>query len=164
MKGKYIFSTFTIGLSIALLSVMSIGDTPKANVEYKAIEPTTAPITAPTATPTPRVIPTATPKPVKEFQKVRCKITAYCIENYPHRCNNGDSSTTATGAKPIPGVTVAVDPNVIPYNSNVIINGHTYIANDTGGAIKGNRVDIVFATHQEALNFGVQYADVYWVK
>lgn len=160
MNSKRIIGTFAIGLSIALLSATSIGDTPKADVEYIAIEPTTVP----TATPAPKVIPTATPEPVKEFQKVRCKVTAYCIENYPHRCNDGDPSTTATGTKPIPGVTVAVDPNVIPYHSNVIINGRTYIANDTGGHIKGNRVDIVFATHQEALNFGVQYADVYWVK
>lgn len=98
---------------------------------------------------------TSKPKPIK------CKLTAYCIENYPHICNDGDASTTATGTKPTPGRTVAVDPNIIPYFSNVIINGHTYIAEDCGGAIKGNRVDIVFATHQEALDFGVQYAEVY---
>lgn len=106
----------------------------------------------------------STPTPAPEFQKVRCKITAYCIEDYPHRCNNGDASTTATGTKPTPGRTVAVDPKVIPYFSNVIINGNTYIAEDTGTNIKGNRVDIVFATHQEALDFGVQYAEVNWVK
>ena len=99
-----------------------------------------------------------------ELKTIRCKLTAYCIENYPHICNNGDPSTTATGTKPTPGRTVAVDPNVIPYFSNVIINGQTYIAEDCGGAIKGNRVDIVFATHQEALNFGVQYADVSYIK
>ena len=93
-----------------------------------------------------------------------CKLSAYCKENYPHICNNGDSSTTATGTIPTAGRTVAVDPKIIPYGSKVIINGHTYIAEDCGGAIKGNRVDILFNTHQEALNFGIQYAEVFVVK
>lgn len=92
-----------------------------------------------------------------------CKLTAYCCENYPHICNDGDSTKTATGTRPTPGRTCAVDPRVIPYGSEVIINGHTYIAEDCGGAIKGNKIDIVFATHKEALDFGVQYADVQFV-
>lgn len=92
-----------------------------------------------------------------------CKVTAYCKENYPHICNNGDSSTTATGTVPMAGRTVAVDPSVIPYGSEVLINGHTYIAEDCGGAIKGNRVDILFDTHQEALNFGIRYLEVSYV-
>ena len=92
-----------------------------------------------------------------------CKLTAYCKENYPHICNNGDSSSTATGTVPTVGRTVAVDPSVIPYGSEVIINGHTYIAEDCGGAIKDNRIDILLETHQDALEFGVQYAEVYVV-
>lgn len=93
-----------------------------------------------------------------------CKLTGYCKENYPHRCNDGDSTETSTGTTPTVGRTVAVDPKVIPYGSKVTINGHTYIAEDCGGAIKGNRVDILFATHQEALEFGVQYAEVEYDK
>lgn len=92
-----------------------------------------------------------------------CKITAYCTENYPHICNDGDSSKTATGTTPTPGRTIAVDPSVIPYGSEVIINGQSFIAEDCGGAIKGNRIDICFATHQEALEFGIQYANVSYV-
>lgn len=92
-----------------------------------------------------------------------CKLSAYCKEDYPHICNNGSSKTTATGTVPTAGRTVAVDPNVIPYGSEVIINGHTYIAEDCGGAIKGNRVDILFATHREALNFGIRYAEVSYI-
>lgn len=87
-------------------------------------------------------------------------LTAYCCENYPHICNNGDSTYTATGTITTPGRTIAVDPTVIPYGSEVIINGHTYIAEDCGGGVKGTKIDICFATHQEALSFGVQYADV----
>lgn len=94
-----------------------------------------------------------------------CKITAYCKENYPHICNDGNSSVTATGTKPTPGRTIAVDPSIIPYGSEVIINGHSYsyIAEDCGGAVKGNRIDILFATHQEALEFGIQYANVSYI-
>ena len=92
-----------------------------------------------------------------------CKISAYCKENYPHICNNGDSSSTSTGTTPTPDRTVAVDPKVIPYGSEVIIDGHTYIAEDCGGAIKGNRIDILFETHQEALEFGIQYREVNYV-
>lgn len=93
-----------------------------------------------------------------------CKLSAYCKENYPHICNNGDSSTTATGTIPMAGRTVAVDPKIIPYGSKVIINGRTYVAEDCGGAIKGNRVDILFDTHREALNFGIQYSEVFVIK
>lgn len=93
-----------------------------------------------------------------------CTLTAYCKENYPHICNNGDSTYTATGTTPTVGRTVAVDPSIIPYGSEVIINGHSYIAEDCGGAVNGNRIDILFETHEEALRFGVQYAEVYVVK
>lgn len=107
---------------------------------------------------------TETPTEVeKQISLGVCKVTAYCKENYPHICNNGDSSKTATGTIPTSGRTVAVDPTIIPYGSKVIINGHTYIAEDCGGAIKGNRVDICFNTHQEALDFGIQYLEVSYV-
>lgn len=92
-----------------------------------------------------------------------CKISAYCKENYPHICNDGDSTYTATMTTPTVGRTIAVDPNVIPYGSEVNINGKSYVAEDTGGAIKGNRVDILFETHQEALNFGIQHTDVSYI-
>lgn len=82
------------------------------------------------------------------------KITYYCVEPYSHICNDGSPDSTATGTKPTPGRTIAVDPTVIPLGSHVIIDGHEYIAEDTGGAIKGKRIDIVVKTHQEALNKG----------
>ena len=55
---------------------------------------------------------------------------------------------------------IAVDPNVIPYGTELIINGHTYKAQDCGGAIDGREIDIYFDNHEEALEFGVQYAKV----
>ncbi|MFT8708953.1 MAG: 3D domain-containing protein [Sporolactobacillus sp.] len=52
---------------------------------------------------------------------------------------------------------IAVDPSVIPLGSRVLIPGYgVYVAADTGGAIRGNRIDIHFPTQSAALNFGVQ--------
>jgi len=42
-----------------------------------------------------------------------------------------------------------------------LIDGREYTAEDRGGAIKGNKIDVFFDTHKEALNFGRQTAEVY---
>lgn len=88
-------------------------------------------------------------------------ISHYCRENYPHICNNGDSTNTATMTSPTPGRTIAVDSTVIPYGTEVIINGHTYIAEDCGSAIKGNRIDVLCDTHMEALEKGIFQTEVF---
>lgn len=86
------------------------------------------------------------------------KLTAYCACS---RCCGKCDGITATGTKATAGRTVAVDPRKIPYGTEVIIYGHTYIAEDCGGAIKQNKIDIFFNSHTEALKFGVQYAEVF---
>lgn len=91
-----------------------------------------------------------------------CTVTYYCCEPYAHICGGGDG-LTATGLPVTPGV-VAVDPDVIPLGSTVIIDGQEYLAADTGGAIKGNHVDIAVPTHQEALELGIRTATVWVVK
>lgn len=88
------------------------------------------------------------------------KITHYCCEKYPHICNAGPPYKTATGTTPHVGG-CAVDPKTIPLGSYVKINNVVYHAEDTGGAIKGNRIDIVVDTHQEALNKGTYQAEVF---
>ena len=87
------------------------------------------------------------------------KLTAYCACEIC--CGEWANGITATGTVATQGRTIAVDPTVIPYGSKVMINGHTYVAEDCGGAITENRIDIFFDNHDEALNFGVQYYDVY---
>ena len=68
---------------------------------------------------------------------------------------------TASGTIVRPGV-VAVDPSVIPLGTKIIIEGMgTYVAEDTGGAIKGNRLDIYYESRKEAFEFGVQSVNVF---
>ena len=88
-------------------------------------------------------------------------ITHYCRENYPHICNDGDATKTATGTTPTPGRTIAADPKVLPYGTTVIINDHEYIVEDCGGAIKGNRIDVLVDTHAEAMKLGTYTTEVY---
>ena len=69
---------------------------------------------------------------------------------------------TSTGVVPRQGRTIAVDTKVIPYGSVVHIKGlGEFIAEDCGGAIKGNSIDIYFDVHSDTEKFGVQYREVY---
>ncbi|WP_342599193.1 3D domain-containing protein [Psychrobacillus sp. FSL H8-0483] len=77
--------------------------------------------------------------------------TAYCA---------GCSGTTAYGidlrANPDQKV-IAVDPNIIPLGSKVWVEGYgEAIAGDTGGAIKGNKIDVFIPSHESAMEWGVK--------
>jgi 3D (Asp-Asp-Asp) domain-containing protein len=91
------------------------------------------------------------------------KLTAYCPceKCCGKKTTDPDYGITAYGYTATADHTIAVDPTEIPIGSEVVINGQTYIAEDVGGAIKGKRIDVFFESHQEALEFGVQYANVY---
>jgi len=96
-----------------------------------------------------------------------CDITRYCCEAREHICGTGDG-TTATGVPVTPDWTCAVDPNVIPYGSDVMVDyGDSvafYKAQDCGGAIKGNHIDLAVDTHQRALEAGRTTATVYFLE
>ncbi len=87
--------------------------------------------------------------------------TAYCG---CRKCNGKYyGCRTASGTKPKAGRTIAVDPKKIKLKTKVMVNGKTYIAEDTGGAIKGKRIDIFFSTHKKAMKFGKKKMKVYKV-
>lgn len=86
-----------------------------------------------------------------EFYVNTTAYTAYC---------NGCSGRTATGfdLRANPGAKViAVDPRVIPLGTKVYVEGYGYaVAADTGGAIKGHKIDVFFPTKAEAFRWGVR--------
>lgn len=92
---------------------------------------------------------TAAPVGGKEFYVTATAYTAYC---------NGCSGITATGInlRANPGLKViAVDPRVIPLGSKVWVEGYGHaIAGDTGGAIKGMKIDLFIPTTEQAFAFG----------
>lgn len=90
----------------------------------------------------------------------RYKLTAYCP---CEKCCGTNTGKTATGTMATQGRTIGVNPKDIPYGTIVEIDGKEYVAEDTGGSIGNNHIDIFFQNHADALDFGVKYADVYKV-
>lgn len=120
----------------------------------QASAPAAAPAKAPVQAAAPAAAAQAAPAPAtqqagKEMTVSATAYTAYCV---------GCSGTTATGqdlrSNPNQKV-IAVDPTVIPLGSKVWVEGYgTAIAGDTGGAIKGNKIDVFIPSQSAALEWG----------
>lgn len=100
------------------------------------------------------------PDPAKESGFLGTfEVTAYC--SCELCCGEKREKLTKTETVPKQGYTIAVDPSVIPLGTLLVIDGVTYLAEDTGNAIKGNRLDIYFDTHEEAVRYGCKEKPVY---
>ena len=121
----------------------------------------------------PEAKPQEAPEPKEEQPAVvsmgKFKITAYCscktccdkwAVDRPVDENGNEIVYTASGTVAKQGRTIAVDPSVIPYGTTVFFAGQAYTAEDTGGSIDGNRIDVYFSSHEAAKEWGVQYHDV----
>lgn len=97
---------------------------------------------------------------VIRFQRameVLCTAYCPCIKC----CGPNATGITHLGVPAKKGV-VAVDPRVIPLGSRVYVDGYGFaLAADTGGAIKGNKIDVCFDSHQEALVWGMRRVKIY---
>lgn len=119
-------------------------------VKATAPAPSSAPApAAKTTAPSQAAAPAASAQSGKEMTVSATAYTAYCT---------GCSGITRTGidlrSNPNQKV-IAVDPNVIPLGSKVWVEGYgTAIAGDTGGAIKGHKIDVFIPSQQAALNWG----------
>lgn len=125
------------------------------------------------SSPAPSTEPEGLTEEVKEPEIISLgeyRLTAYCGcskccgkwgENRPLDENGKPIVYTANMSVAKEGVTIAADISILPYGTKVIIDGHEYIVQDKGGVINGNRIDIYFESHQDALNFGVQYKEIY---
>lgn len=129
------------GVKVASTSTTSQPAAKKASAPVSTTPPTTT--SAPASVVAPAV------STAKEMTVTATAYTAYCA---------GCSGTTATGidlrSNPNQKV-IAVDPSVIPLGSRVWVEGYgEAIAGDTGGAIKGNIIDVFIPSQQAALNWG----------
>ena len=140
------------------------------------------PVTAETSisSPTPTVTPYVTQTPVQETSEQsptielvslgEFRITAYCpceiccgnwAKDRPIDEDGKQLVYTASGELAIECMTIAADTSVLPFGTEVIIDDVRYIVQDRGKAIKNNRIDVYFENHQDALEFGVQYKEVF---
>lgn len=165
MRARVIRIQWLIILALAAALIVSLATRPRA-VSQEAVE------SPPVTTPAPEVSEPAvkepeTPVPIElgEF-----KTTAYCTcvkccgiwsQEHPSRVGTDYVQKTASGTIPTAGRTVAVDPDVIPFGTVLLIDGHEYVAEDTGGAVNGNVIDIYFDSHESACEYGVQYKTIY---
>lgn len=95
-----------------------------------------------------------------EYKKVLSNVsmTAYSSEQ------PGIGTRTASGTRVTEGRTIAVDPNVVPIGWWVYIEGLGFRrAEDTGGAIKGNKIDVYYDSLKTALNFGRKHGATVYV-
>ncbi len=79
------------------------------------------------------------------------------------KCSGGYSKTYS-GTTPKANHTIAADLNYYPIGTKLMINGIVYTVEDRGSNVYDNRLDIYFASHAEALAFGLQKVDVYAAK
>jgi len=108
---------------------------------------------------------------IRYTEKLRVRATAYTADYNSTGKSPGDPyfGITSTGVRaernPNGYSTVAVDPRVIPLGSKLWIDGYGYaIAEDIGGAIKGNHIDLFFSSSDEMWDWGSRSVDVFIVK
>jgi 3D (Asp-Asp-Asp) domain-containing protein len=106
--------------------------------------------------------PNSTVEQSDEWQTVRMRVTAYCP--CPLCCGEYSDGQTACGHEIVPGdVFVAADKKY-SFGTEMLVAGYNggkpVKVLDRGGAIRGDRLDVFFASHQEALEWGVRYLDV----
>jgi 3D (Asp-Asp-Asp) domain-containing protein len=91
------------------------------------------------------------------------RLGTFTVRAYTHYHRPGTKpSKTATGTIPAAKRTVAVDPRVIPLGSRIHIEGvGERIAEDTGGLIKGNKLDLFLPSVKECRQFGVREQKVH---
>jgi len=97
-----------------------------------------------------------------QWQIVQMRVTAYCP--CPKCCGSYSDGVTACGHKIRQGDLFVAADKKYPFGTEMIIPGYTSSEPvkvlDRGGAIRGNRLDVFFGSHQEALEWGVRYLDV----
>ena len=171
-RQRHIFEGLTLlilaGLLLALIAETRAEEVVESEVSHDSVErvsvrrPLICEVDETTATAV--IIPAALnyERPWNTIENAR--ITAYCP---CRKCCGKDPGhpaygITSSGTAATQGRTVAVDTSTIPYGAEVEIDGRVYRAEDTGSGINGTCIDLYFDSHQDALQWGVQYMTVKW--
>lgn len=93
---------------------------------------------------------------VQNYRLMRMRTTGYC--NCRRCAGRWAGGPTAIGRMPKAKHTIAVDRRLIKLGTKVQIGNIVYTAEDTGGAIRGNRIDVYYSSHRQASRHGVKYA------
>ena len=86
-------------------------------------------------------------------------ITAYCICKLC--CGPHATGLTASGSKPVQGITIA-GPRNVQLGTRVVINGHTYVVQDRTARRFDGQWDIYLRSHKDAVKFGIKKGTV-WI-
>ena len=86
------------------------------------------------------------------------------MEELKHFQDAGGKNRTKSGTIPQAGHTISADLRVFPLGTKLRINGVVYTVEDSGSGIRGNKLDIFFNSHSQALQYGKRSADVYIVR
>lgn len=89
---------------------------------------------------------------------ITLRTTGYCS---CEKCCGLSTGITCSGTQATPKRTIGANLNQFPIGTVIVINGIEYVVEDTGSAIQDNHVDVFYATHEEALQHGVQYVNAY---
>lgn len=95
---------------------------------------------------------------VKNYITMRVRTTGYC--NCRSCAGKWAGCMTASGTRPRAKHTIAVDKRLIRLGTKVKIGNIIYRAEDTGGAIKGKRIDVYYSSHRQASAHGVKYQNI----
>ena len=97
--------------------------------------------------------------PKRDYVDVEMRVSAYCPCGVC--CGRFADGITASGYEIQEGDRFVAAPAEWAFGTVMDISGYGKVeVKDRGGSIKGNRLDVYFDTHQEALNWGVQYLSV----
>lgn len=89
------------------------------------------------------------------------RITYYCPCD---KCSDNYGRETSTGTYAENGRTIAVDTDVISYGTKVKVGDHVYVAEDCGGKVTGDHIDVFVDTHEEVVEQGVKHKNVWIVR
>ena len=169
-----IILALAVALVISLLGKPAVSTVASEDSGRQSICPQPSEPVTETVEPTEQVMPleaAAELNPEPELIELgEFKTTAYCTcvkccgvwsQEHPSRVGTDYMQKTASGTIPTAGRTVSVDTEIIPFGTILVIDGHEYIAEDTGSAVKGQIIDIYFSTHEAAREYGVQYKTIY---